>query len=203
MSTYPFSTLPTEWSLKDNCDLSLQKILWRLFIAWRMKFKLLTMVYKTLNSPISVFWSSFTNLLLCLSWSCHSTLNTLQHLLSLYSLPELTTLCQQTYLCFIGAIQSSWISLCTQFLACKVNSYSFIKTQMKYHIPCKNFFSLYASFPFVLPYHGKSILCYKSYYHLHLLSNNLSSFHYVLGIEDISLNKTNKISNLIEFRVKS
>lgn len=140
MSTYPFSTLPTDWSFKDKCDLSLQKILWRLFIALRMKFKLLTMVYKTLNSqslfsdPLSpIFFSD-------LSWSCNSMLNTLQHLLTLHSLSELTTLCQHTYLCFIDAIQSSWISLCTQFLACKVNSYSSIKTWMKYHIPCINFF---------------------------------------------------------------
>lgn len=151
------------------------------FWPWYIRLLIVQSLFSDPLSPI--FFSD-------LSWSCHSTLNTLQHLLSLYSLPELTTLCQQTYLCFIGAVQSCWISLCTQFLACKVNSYSSIKTQMKYHIPCKNFFSLYASFPFVLPYHGKSILCYKSYYHLHSLSNNLSSFHYVLGIEDISLNKT-------------
>lgn len=49
----------------------------------------------------------------------------------------------------------------------------------------------------------RSMLRYQSYYHLHSLSNNLSSFHYVLGTEDISLNKTDKISNLTEFTFKS
>ena len=125
-----------------------------------MKFKLLTMVYKILNCPISVFWSSFTSLLLWpfLIMLVQSLLNSPQHLLTLYSIPELTALCQHTSPCFIGTVQSSWISLSAQFLACKVNSFSSIKTQMKYNLSLYKNFSLYAGFPFVLPYH-----CRKKY----------------------------------------
>lgn len=158
MSTHPFTTLPPEWSFKDKSDLSLQKILQRLLMALRMKFKLLTLVCKILNCPISVFCSSFTNLLL---WPFLIMLVPAKFpstLVDLYSIPELTALCQHTSPCFIGTVQSTWISLSAQFLACKVNSFSSIKTQMKYHLSLYKIFSLYAGFPFVLPYH-----CRKKY----------------------------------------